>query len=397
MSESAHFLMSLLEASWGILLAAAPYVLFGIAVAGVLKMFLSAEYVARHLGEGRVTSVVKAALFGIPLPLCSCGVLPAAAAIRKQGANNGATTAFLISTPESGVDSIAITYALLDPFMTLARPVVAFVTAMTAGVAVNLVDPPEATAPRSAASSCPVDDCCDGVDCLPREHRGHHPLREKLTAGLRYAFTELWDDLAGWFMTGILLAGLITLIVPDEIVTTHLGGGLKAMLLMLVVGIPLYICATASTPIAAALIMKGVSPGAALVFLLAGPATNVTSLAVLVGILGKRAAGIYLFSIAVVSVLGGLALDLIYEGFGLSARALAGQSAEFLPGWLESAAAILLVALSVAPIGRALKKRFAGLSRGKDGSSSDCGCPSESCGGEAAAGKGKTSDRRDGA
>jgi uncharacterized membrane protein YraQ (UPF0718 family) len=389
-----HILISLFSASWDVLLDAAPYVIFGIVVAGLLKMFLSTEYVARHLGEGRVASVMKAALFGIPLPLCSCGVLPAAASIRKQGANNGATTAFLIATPETGVDSIAITYALLDPFMTLARPLVAFVTAMTAGVAVNFVDPPEAKAVPSATASCPVDNCCDGVDCSPGEHRGHHPLGEKLAAGLRYAFTELWGDLAGWFMTGILLAGIIAVVVPDEIVTTHLGGGLSAMLLMLVVGIPLYICATASTPIAAALIMKGVSPGAALVFLLAGPATNVTSLSVLVGILGKRAAGIYLFSIAVISVLGGLALDLVYGGFGLSARALAGQSAEVLPGWVEIAAALLLLALSVAPIGRALKKRFARFSRAGAGPSSDCGCTSESCGGDGAAGKGHTPDRR---
>lgn len=382
MQKSVHLLSAILAASWEILLDAAPYVIFGIVVAGVLKMFLSAEYVARHLGKGRVSSVVKAALFGIPLPLCSCGVLPAAASIRKQGANKGATTAFLIATPESGVDSIAITYALLDPFMTIARPVVAFVTAMTAGVTVNFLDPPEAGPLPSAAASCPVDNCCDGIDCPPEEHRVHHPLWEKFAAGLRYAFTELWEDLAGWFMAGILLAGLIAAVVPDEIVSTHLGGGLKAMLLMLVVGIPLYICATASTPIAAALIMKGVSPGTALVFLLAGPATNVTSISVLVGILGKRAAGIYLFSIAVISVLGGLALDLVYVGFGLSAQALAGQSAEVLPRWIETPAAILLIALSAAPIGRALKKRFT-----RRGSSTDGGCSSECCGGEAAAGK----------
>jgi uncharacterized membrane protein YraQ (UPF0718 family) len=382
-----YSLTSLFAASWDVLLDAAPYVLFGIVVAGFLKMFLSAEYVARHLGKGRVASVVKAALFGIPLPLCSCGVLPAAASIRKQGANNGATTAFLISTPESGV--------VLDPLMTLARPAIAFVTAMTAGVAVNLLDPPVSAGQHSATVSCPVDNCCDGIDCPPGEHRDHHPLWERLTAGLRYAFTELWSDLAGWFMAGILLAGLIAVVVPDEIVSTHFGGGLSTMLLMLVVGIPLYICATASTPIAAALIMKGVSPGAALVFLLAGPATNVTSLSVLVGLLGKRAAGIYLISIAVVSVLGGLALDLVYGGFGLSARALAGQSAEVLPLWLKSAAALLLVLLSVAPIGRSLKGRLAKLNRG-GGASSDCGCNSDSCGGKAPAEKGKLLDRQAG-
>ncbi len=150
--------------------------------------------------------------------------------------------------------------------------------------------------------SCPVDNCCDGVDCLPEVHRGHHTFFDKLKAGFRYALFELWGDIAPWFLLGLLLAGVITALIPSDLMTRYLGGGLPAMLIMLAVGIPLYICATASTPIAAALILKGVSPGAALVFLLTGPATNVTSLTVLFGLLGKRATAIYLASIAVVSV-----------------------------------------------------------------------------------------------
>jgi uncharacterized membrane protein YraQ (UPF0718 family) len=279
-------------------------------------------------------------------------------ALKKQGANNGATTAFLISTPESGIDSISITYALLDPVMTVARPVVAFVTATAAGLAENLLsykEPSEAV-PRDLA--CPVDGCCDGIDCPPEEHDRHHSFLEKLRAGLRYAFTELWGDLAGWFFLGLLLAGLITAVIPDDLLSRYLGGGLQSMLVMLAVGIPLYICATASTPIAAALILKGVSPGAALVFLLAGPATNATSLTVLWGILGKRTTSIYLVTIALSTVLFGLALDEVYSSFGLSAQAMVGRAAEVLPAWSEWGGVVLLLLMSVKPVSSAIRARW---------------------------------------
>ena len=167
---------------------------------------------------------------------------------------------------------------------------------------------------------------------------------------MTYAFGELWDDIAGWFLFGLLLAGGITLLIPEDFLTTYLGSGLPAMLLMLAVGIPLYICATASTPIAAALILKGVSPGAALVFLLAGPATNLASLTVLIGVLGKRATAIYLSAIAVMSVMLGLAVDRIYTGFGVSAQAVVGQAGDILPDWLQLVGALVVLALSVRPV-----------------------------------------------
>ena len=277
-------------------------------------------------------------------------MLPAAVSLRKQGANKGAVTSFLIATPESGVDSISITYALLDPVMTVARPVAAFFTAALAGIAENLFDKDKATEAVIPDLSCPVDGCCDGQQCDPQLHRQHHTTVEKTIAGLRYAFTEFWDDLAGWFFVGLLIAGIITVLIPDDIFSRHLGSGLPAMLLMLAVGIPLYICATASTPIAAALILKGVSPGAALVFLLAGPATNVASLTVLGGVLGKRATGIYLAAIAVSAVVFGLLVDQVYTLLGISARATVGQAAESIPLWLEWIAAAVISALSVKPL-----------------------------------------------
>ena len=276
-------------------------------------------------------------------------MLPAAVSLRKQGATKGATTAFLISTPESGVDSIAVTYAMMDPVMTVARPLSAFFTAFVAGAAENLFSFRNGDPPAVPDLTCPVDGCCDGVNCDPQVHRNHHRFHEKLRAGFRFAVSDLWGDLAPWFFIGLLLAGLITVLIPDDFFSRHLGSGLPAMLLMLAVGIPLYICATASTPIAAALILKGVSPGVALVFLLAGPATNMASITVLAGTLGKRATAIYLAAIAVCSVLMGWALDQVYAAMGISAKAVAGQAAEIVPAWLQWAAALLIVAISVKP------------------------------------------------
>ena len=314
----------------------------------------------------------KAALFGIPIPLCSCGVLPAAASLKKQGANNGATTAFLISTPESGIDSISISWALLDPILTVARPVCAFISAFVAGIAENSFNPPGDKNQARLDRSCPLDNCCDGVDCPPETHKRHHGILEKFRLGVKYAATDLWADLAGWFFVGILLAAVVTVLVPDDMISRYLGGGFLSMLLMLAFGIPLYICATASTPVAAALILKGVSPGTALVFLLVGPATNVTSLSVLVGLLGKRATGLYLTSIALVSVFCGLAVDALYGALGFSAVAAVGQAVELLPHWLILTATLLLLALSVRPLYTTIARRF-GLAAG-------CACSSGSCG-----------------
>jgi hypothetical protein len=278
--------------------------------------------------------------------------------------------------------------------MTVARPVAAFTTATAAGIAENLLGSAQGDAEIEPDLRCPVDNCCEGFDCPPKEHAQHHTFSEKIGAGLKFAMKDVWGDIASWFFVGLLLAGLITALVPEEVMGRFLGGGLPSMLLMLAVGIPLYICATASTPIAAALILKGVSPGAALVFLLAGPATNVTSLTVLLGILGKRATAIYLTMIALFTVLFGLAVDQVYGSMGVSARAMVGQAAEWVPDWAQWLGAMTLVFLSVKPVSLSIRAKL-GLagSRGKgsvsetglaeaieEGSSAcadtSCGCPS---------------------
>ncbi|MEN8140758.1 MAG: permease [Thermodesulfobacteriota bacterium] len=342
-----QFFSAFFAAAFHLLQESALYILFGLLVGGLLKVFLSPSYVARHLGRGRFLSVYKAALFGIPIPLCSCGVLPAAAALKRQGANKGATMAFLISTPESGVDSISITYALLDPLMTVARPVAAFFSAMAAGISQNLMEKP-------APPGLVMADLGSQGAAEPAEPSG---LLARVQSGARYAVVDIWGDLAGWFYVGVGLAALITVLVPDVWISRYLGGGISAMLLMLLFGIPLYICATASTPIAAALILKGVSPGAALVFLLVGPATNMASLSVLVGMLGKRSTALYLLTIAVMSVVAGLLLDWLYGWLAIEVRAVTGQAGEVFPPGVEMGALVILLLISIRPLLEILRGR----------------------------------------
>jgi len=353
-----NFIVNIFLEAWHLLVESSVYIIFGLIVGGFLQIILRPDTIARHLGQGRFRSVFKAALLGIPIPLCSCGVLPTALSLKKQGANNGATTAFMISTPESGVDSIAITYALMDPIMTIARPVSAFLTATIAGILENIVSFREAQPSLPSGSSPSLDSCCNGNHNHSKEFHKPPSFMKKLYLGFRYALVEFWGDLAGWFLIGILIAGVITTLIPDDIFTRYFGSGLSAMLFMLLIGIPLFICATASTPIAAALILKGVSPGAALVFLLAGPATNAASLIVLMGILGKRATAIYLTTIAVAAVICGLAVEQVYGALGLSAQAMVGQATEIIPGWAGLSGAVILLLFSVKPVTRSIMKRF---------------------------------------
>ncbi len=339
-------LLGVLNATWWILKEAAPYVLFGSLFAGLLYIFVNPETIYKHFGKGKVRSVLLASIFGIPIPLCSCGVLPAAVSLRKQGATRGATLSFLISTPESGVDSIAVTYALIDPLMTVIRPISAFISAVVAGIADNFTSDEEGEAdPGKRDITCKVDGCCDGIDCPIEIHRSHHTLFEKLTAAVKYSFGELFEDFALWFTVGVVAAGAITFLAPEQLMERYLGGGLHAMLIMLLAGIPMYICATASTPIAAALILSGVSPGAALVFLLAGPATNLASLSVVAATLGKRSAAIYLATISVVAVSMGLLTDRLYSYLKISPEAYAGRASEFIGEPVKVVLAILTALL----------------------------------------------------
>lgn len=337
----------ILAASWHVFRESAIYMLFGFFFAGVLYVFIKPETIGRYLGKGKIRSVFLSALAGIPIPLCSCGVVPAAAGLKKQGANNGATLSFLISTPESGVDSIPLTYALMDPIITLIRPVSAFITAIVAGITENFFNRrTDGSSNLPSPTPCAADgDCGCNTSASENKKPAKVSMADKIMAGLKYAFVDLLGDIGKWFVVGILLAGLITYFIPDNVFESYLSNNIIAMLVMLAAGMPMYVCATSSTPIAAALVLKGLNPGAALVFLLAGPATNIASLSMVSGLLGRRSLFIYLASIAVCSLALGLLTDLLYFGIGISAKATAGQFSEIFPHQIEIAGAALLTAL----------------------------------------------------
>ena len=327
---------------------AAIYILFGFFIAGLLYIFYPKEKVVKTLGKKGFGSTLKAALMGIPLPLCSCGVIPTALSLRKQGASRGATLSFLISTPETGVDSIAITYALLDPIMTVFRPLAAFLTAMFAGIAENILASPEG-APDINSQPCST--------CGNSDVDGHtHSKKIKLKRAMKYAFVDLVGDISKWLMIGIALAGVISAAIPKGFFENYLGSGILSMLVMLVVGIPLYICATASTPIAAALILKGLSPGAALVLLLAGPATNMATILVIGKQMGKKTLAIYLTSIAFMSILLGLLLNQVYFYLGINALASVGEAREVIPGGIKIVGSVILAGLIIYSAGRRKKQ-----------------------------------------
>ncbi len=338
-------LTGILAASWNVLVEAGPYVLFGFFVAGLLKAFVPDSFMARHLGGDSVGSVVKAAVIGVPLPLCSCGVLPAALGLRKQGASKGATTAFMISTPETGVDSMAVTYALIDPLMTVIRPLAATVTAVFAGVLINAF-PDRKAGPQPLAGLSDSSATCTGCGCggscavPPGES-----VAARFRSGMEYAFGEMISDIGRWLLVGVLIAGVISAAMPADALDRYVGTGLLSYLAMLVVALPLYVCATASTPIAASLLLKGLSPGAALVFLLAGPATNGATITVMLKTLGRRAAGLYVGSIIVCSLALAYATDHLYAALGLDIRAVVSEVGELLPHWLGVASAVLTLLL----------------------------------------------------
>ncbi|MBU0754238.1 MAG: SO_0444 family Cu/Zn efflux transporter, partial [Planctomycetes bacterium] len=274
------FLTSIIGQIFWYMKESAPYMIFGIIVAGMLRHLLSEKRFTRYFGGDDFKSVGFATLFGIPLPLCSCSVLPMMVSLRQRGASKGAATAFLISTPETGVDSISLTYALLDPIFTVARPISALVTALFTGSVVNFFERRNPEEPKPPA---PTDATCEEQDGEPatkcENSNGTCSMSGKeqgsfIKRSLRYGFGSLMDDLTPLLILAFLGSGLIAVILPDHFFENPVTQGWPGMFIMLFVGMPIYVCATSSTPLVAALLLKGLSPGAALVFLLAGPVTN---------------------------------------------------------------------------------------------------------------------------
>jgi uncharacterized membrane protein YraQ (UPF0718 family)/regulator of protease activity HflC (stomatin/prohibitin superfamily) len=402
-----QMLQAMLSAAWDTFFLAAPFVLFGLLLAGLLHVLVSRRQLVRWMGGSGLAGAARAALLGIPLPLCSCGIVPVAISLRRQGASRPAALSFLITTPESSADAVVLTWGLMGPLMAVARLVAALASAMVAAVMAI------ATGAGAAAPAAPAaeDDPHAGqVHEHDDTHAGHGgggddayvgfralwaalaapvrrflrpvpapgqaampaepapaapgetpagplppaapaapavPLRQILRAVGQRAFVELVDDIVFWLVIGVLAAGFIAALVPADLVAATTGGGLVAMLLLMLLAIPMYVCASASTPIAAALIAKGVSPGAALVFLLAGPATNTATVTLLARHFGGRFLRVYLGSVLGVALLCGLALDALIASTGWKISGQLASQAEGVPAFFELLCALALLALIV--------------------------------------------------
>lgn len=282
-----------------------PYLIFGFLAAGVLYVFVSPSWMRRNLGGRGIVPVVKSVLFGVPLPLCSCGVIAVTASIRKQGAGRGAATGFLLATPQTGVDSIFATWGMLGPALGIFRPLIALITGIIGGGIAALFDD------ESGDSEAQPESCATGIE---DEERPERSVREVL----RYGLVTLPRDIAKPLIVGVILAGMIAALAPRDMLAPYIGGGILAMLIMTVVGAPLYVCATASIPVAVSFMHLGASPGAALVFLIAGPATNAATMATVWNVLGKRTLFIYLGTILISSVAAGLLFDAMSGWFGIT-------------------------------------------------------------------------------
>ncbi len=342
-------------------LESAPWLLVGLIAAGLIRAWLPLHLAGQTLGGCGVASVLRAALLGAPLPLCSCSTLPAALSLRRAGASRASTTSFLIATPETGVDSVALSWVLLGPVMAVIRPLAAIISALAAGLLVGRMEREEAVRPAAGppvVEPQPDTGCC-GCPATPpviSVTSRREGFWTRTLAGLRYAFTDLLDDLALWLLLGLLAAALVVTLVPPDLLAGW-SSGLLAMLLLMLISVPMYVCATASTPLAHAMLFAGVSPGTVLVFLLAGPASNIASLVLVRRELGGKTLAVYLFGVGGMSILLGLTLDAAIAGFGidlLSGVIRAEAEASDVPLVFAMFSLLVLLAMAVRPLRRYL-------------------------------------------
>lgn len=346
---------------WNLINEMSPYLLLGFGFAGLLHAFVPAQVYHRYLSKNDFRSVLWAAMIGVPLPLCSCGVIPTAMSLRKEGASKGATTSFLIATPQTGVDSILATASLLGIPFAIIRPIAALVTALFGGQLVNI-----ATKNETSESLGTLE---HGADGRPKG------FWNKIKEALKYGYFEMMQDIGKWLMIGLVVAGLITVFVPDDFFLFFNDKPLLTMLMVLAVSVPMYVCATGSIPIAAALMLKGLSPGAALVLLMAGPACNMASIMVIGKVLQKKTMWVYLFSIILGAVSFGLLIDLVLptEWFTSSIQATKDCCAESPAIFNVICSAVLGILLIFALIMR----RHHHCECGCDDHDDDCCCDAE--------------------
>lgn len=313
----------------------APYLLLGFLVAGVLYAFVPGKFYRKHLSRPGAWAVIKAALIGVPLPLCSCGVLPTAVSLRRNGASRGASTSFLIATPQTGVDSIAATYSLLGLAFAIIRPVAALVTAFVGGMLVNRED-----------RACSDGTCETEVDTI--DAPASEDLPGKIRDAFRYGFVDMIQNIGKWLIIGLLIAAAITVFVPDGFFTFFSGYPLLSMIAVVVIAVPMYVCSTGSIPIALSLMLKGLSPGAAFVLLMAGPAANFASIIIVGKALGKKTAVIYLSTIIVGAIAIGLCIDYLMPRSWFPVPMIAGHSMCHLQvGLFPAICSVVLIVLLI--------------------------------------------------
>lgn len=315
-----------------------PFLLFGFLMAGVLKVFLKDDLVARHLGTHDFMSILKASLFGIPLPLCSCGVIPAAMGLRKQGASKAAIFSFLISTPTTGIDSILATYALLGGFYAGFRVFATFMVAMIVGSTALLIkDERKQADPDEKGSPCPH---CRGAAPVQTKPS----LSAQVLLALRYGFYDLLKDSGRSILLGVLIGGAISYFVPVTFVERYFSNAWLSMLVMMAIGIPMYVCSSGSIPVVAAMMMKGLNPGAGFVFLITGPATNTVSFSVIAREFGVKSMLLFMASLAAGSLLMGFLFNWAWAHFGLNFPALMLHChCGCFPGWINVVSSLALL------------------------------------------------------
>ncbi len=323
--------MKLLESLLFMLNQMSPYILLGFLIAGLMHAFIPQQTFARHLSGTGWKSVVKAALIGIPLPLCSCGVLPTAIGMRRNGASKAASTSFLIATPQTGVDSIAATWSLLGPAFAVIRPIAALFTALFGGIAVGKSESAEAKETSKKFSNCGQELCESGNTNL-HSHSDSQIRQEikiqkskfsnRCLAALRYGFIDLVGSIGSWLIAGLVIAAIITVYVPEDFFSILGKTPIFSMIAVLIIAIPMYVCATGSIPIAMSLVMKGLSPGTALVLLMAGPAANFASFTLISREMGKKSAAIYLAAIIIGAMGFGLVIDYLLPASWFSISAM---------------------------------------------------------------------------
>lgn len=291
-----EYILDILQAVLGIVNEMSPYLLLGFLLAGIMHAFIPDGWYTKYLSGNTFRSVLNAAIFGVPLPLCSCGVIPTAMSLRREGASKGAVVSFLIATPQTGVDSIFATYSLMGLPFAVVRPIAALFTAMIGGTFVTMGDKTDEKEDKADASRS-------------YSEQPHLSFADRCVEALKFGFIEMMEDIGKWLVVGLIVAGLITVLVPDSFFEIFKDNTALSMLLVLCVSVPMYICATGSIPIAVALMMKGLTPGAALVMLMAGPACNVASILVVNRVLGRKTLLLYLSAIIGGSILFGFGID----------------------------------------------------------------------------------------